>query len=93
VTLQELMAVMAGALWALLWWPVGRHFGWWTGAGASAAGGFAGLVIGWMLGEWRELMRPHTGRVRTVAEAIAFLLAWAVLLALPLWVLSLIRAG
>jgi hypothetical protein len=84
---------MAGVLCALLWWPVGREFGWWAGAAASVGAGFAGLVIGWMLGEWRERMRPHTGWARTIAEVGGFLLAWVALVVLPLWVLALVRAG
>ena len=93
MTLQELMAVMAGALWAMLWWPVGREFGGWAGAGASVGGGFAGLILGYLFGEWREHIRPHTGRVRTIAEVAGFLLAGVAFVALPLWVLSRVRAG
>ena len=49
--------------------------------------------VGWMLGEWRELMRTHTGPVRLTAEAAGFVLGWVAVVALPLWVLALVRAG
>ena len=45
VTLQELMATLAGLVWALLWWWVGRVFG----AGwcrRFVAGGMAGMLLG-----------------------------------------------
>jgi hypothetical protein len=51
------------------------------------------LVLGYLLGEWQEHMRPHTGWVRTTAEVAGFMLAWVGLVALPLWVLSLVRVG
>lgn len=93
MTLQELMAVIAGALWAMLWWPVGRLFGWWAGAGAAVAGGFAGLMLGWMLSEWLNLIRPDTGRVRKTLQVAGVLLASVAFVALPLWTLSLVHAG
>lgn len=87
------MAAIAGTLWALLWWPVGRLFGWWTGTGAAVAGGFAGLMLGWMLYEWLNLVRPDSGRVRKTLEVAGVLIASVAFVALPLWALSLVRAG
>jgi hypothetical protein len=87
------MAFLAGVLWALLWWPVGRQFGWWAGAGAAVAGGFAGLMLGWILSEWLNFVRPDTGRVRTILEAAGVLFASVAFAALPLWTLSLVRAS
>lgn len=91
MTLQELMAFIAAVLWAMLWWPVGRVFGWWCGVAGCVAGGFLGLVIGFMLGEWREFMRPGVGWIRSIIEVAGFVLAWVVFVGLPIWVLSLVR--
>ena len=93
MTLQELLAVIAGIIWALLWWPVGRLFGAWAGVGAFVAGGLAGLVVGWLLVEWMNHLRPHTGWARTTAELGGILLGWLAFAALPLWVLALVRGG
>jgi dipeptide/tripeptide permease len=93
MTLQELLAVIAGIVWALLWQPVGRLFGWWAGAGTFVVGGLAGLVIGWLLAEWISRLRPHRNWVRTVASLTSVMLAWLAYAAIPLWVLRLLRAG
>jgi hypothetical protein len=87
------MAVIAAAVWALLWWPVGRAFGWWAGAGATAAGGLAGLVLGWLLAEWINRLRPHRGWVRTTAESAGLVVGWLAFVGLPLWIRSVVWPG
>jgi hypothetical protein len=91
VTLQELRAFIGAALWAMLWWPVGRVFGWWAGAGASVGGGFVGLVLGWLLVEWINRLGPHRGWVRTAAVFAGLLVGFSAFVSLPLWVLSVVR--
>jgi hypothetical protein len=88
------MAMLAAVVWALLWQPVGRAFGWWAGAGAFLAGGAAGLLAGWLFVEWLNRLRPHDGRwVRTVAELAGVACRLAGFVALPLWVLARVRVG
>jgi hypothetical protein len=94
VNLQELLATLAAVVWALLWLPVGRAFGWWVGAGAFVAGGAAGLIAGWLFGEWFNRLRPHDGRwVRTGTELAGVVCGLVGFVALPLWALALVRAG
>jgi hypothetical protein len=93
MTLQELMALFAAALWGLLWWPVGHAFGWWQGLAAAAAGGFAGLMLGFLYMEWLNSSGVPAGRVRLAAEVTAALLGLLAFVALPLWVLSLVRTA
>lgn len=92
MTLQELMAFIAGAIWALLWWPVGRVYGWWPGAGAFVVGGFVGLLVGYMVMEWTNRVRPHRNWVRTVAVFAGLLVGMIAYVGIPLWVLSLVRS-
>jgi hypothetical protein len=92
VTLQELMSFMAAAIWALLWWPVGRVYGWWTGASAFVIGGLAGLLVGFMLMEWINRLRPHPNWVRTSAVFVGVLIGMIAYVGIPLWVLSLVRS-
>jgi len=93
VTLQELLALLAAAIWALLWWPVGYVFGWWQGLAATGVGGFAGLVLGFLYMEWLNSSGVPAGRLRVAAEVTAALLGLVAFIALPLWVLSLVRAA
>jgi hypothetical protein len=94
VNLQELMASLAAVVWALLWWPVGRAFGWWAGAGAMVAGAFAGLLLGWLFVERLNRLRPHDGRWGRMAVELAGVVGGlAGFVALPLWTLARVRAG
>ena len=93
MTLHELMAFIGGALWAMLWWPVGRVFGWWAGAGAAVGGGFVGLVLAWILVEWISRLGPHRGWVRTTAVFAGLLVGFIAFIGLPLWVLSVVRVA
>jgi len=82
LNLQELMSMIAAVLWAFLWWPVGRQFGWWPSLGITAAGGLAGVLIGWLMMEWID--QPwRGGTVLRTAQSVAWLIVWAVFVALP----------
>ncbi len=93
MTLQESFAVLAAVLWALLWGPVGRVFGWWAGAGALLLGGFAGLLLGWSFGEWVNRSQSHSNWFRAAAEVSAVVAGWLVFVGLPLWVRSIVGSG
>jgi hypothetical protein len=86
------MSLLAAAIWALLWWPVGRVYGWWIGAGVFVVGGFAGLVVGYFLMERINRLRPHLDWVRTTAVFAGLLIGMIAYVGIPLCVLSLVRS-
>jgi O-antigen/teichoic acid export membrane protein len=92
VTLHELFSLIAAAIWALLWWPVGRSFGWLAGAGAFVIGGFAGLVVGYFLMEWINRLQPHRTWIRTGTAFAVLVIGMIAYVGIPLWVLSLLRS-
>jgi ABC-type lipoprotein release transport system permease subunit len=86
------MAFIAAAIWALLWQPVGRVYGWWAGAGAFVAGGFAGLLLGYLLIAWINRLKPHRHWLRTTVVFAGLLVGMIAYVGVPLWVLSMVRA-
>jgi hypothetical protein len=86
------MSFIAAVIWALLWWPVGRVYGWWIGAGALVVGGFTGLVVGYFLMEWINRLRQQRDWVRTSAVFAGVLVGMIAFVGVPLAVLSLVRS-
>jgi hypothetical protein len=86
------MAFVAAVVWALLWWPVGRVYGWWIGAGTFVVGGIVGLVVGYFLMEWINRLRPHRHWVRTLAVFAGFFIGMVAFVGFPLWILLLVRS-